>query len=96
VDLNLVRCNISTLRDTVELVKRAEEVGAEWITVHGRTPSQRSGSPVNYKAVKLVKECTSLPVVANGHCFEYKDITDWKEKTNVNGKEDSGSIGFPF
>jgi len=42
-------------RKTVELVQRAEKVGVEWITVHGRTPQERSSSPVNYDVVKLVR-----------------------------------------
>jgi len=36
------------------MVKRAEAMNVEWITVHGRTPSQKSETPVNVEAVKLV------------------------------------------
>jgi len=73
------------MSETIELVKRAEAVGVSWITVHGRTVSQRSSVPVNHDAVKMVKENASVPIFANGHCFTIQDATDWKEKTNVNG-----------
>lgn len=43
-----------TKRKTIELVQRAERVGVSWITVHGRTLTERASTPVNYETVKLV------------------------------------------
>ncbi len=43
-----------THRDTVEFVRRAEHVGAAWISVHGRTSKQRA-EPANMDAIKLVR-----------------------------------------
>ena len=40
-------------RQTVELVRRAEQCGVSWITVHGRTPRQRA-EPASMDAIKLV------------------------------------------
>jgi len=45
----------SDVRETIELVKRAESMNVSWITVHGRTPQQKSESPLNWEAVKLVQ-----------------------------------------
>jgi len=73
------------LRKTIELVQRAEKVGVAWVTVHGRRVTERASVPVNYEAVKLVKEHLSVPVLGNGHCFELNDVNTWREKTNVNG-----------
>lgn len=42
-----------TIRETVELVKRAEVAGASWVTVHGRTVKQRN-EPSNTEAIKTV------------------------------------------
>ena len=51
---------------TVELARRAEAMGAAWVTVHGRTPTCTPGSPVRPSAIKLIKENLHVPVVANG------------------------------
>lgn len=45
---------IRKYRKTVELAQRAQHTGVAWITVHGRTPRQRSTSPVDFEAIKLV------------------------------------------
>ncbi|KYQ92346.1 tRNA-dihydrouridine synthase 4-like protein [Tieghemostelium lacteum] len=73
------------LQKTVELVKRAEHCGISWITVHGRTHNQRSSHPVNYNAIKLVKESTTLPVFANGDVFTLQQANEIRERTGVNG-----------
>eukprot|EP00026_Physarum_polycephalum_P012504 Phypoly_transcript_12823.p1 GENE.Phypoly_transcript_12823~~Phypoly_transcript_12823.p1 ORF type:complete len:337 (+),score=24.15 Phypoly_transcript_12823:32-1012(+) len=57
------------MNKTIELAKRAEKTGVAWITVHGRTPRQRSSVPVDIESIKLVKENVSVPVIANGDIF---------------------------
>jgi tRNA-dihydrouridine synthase 4 len=42
------------LRKTVDLVRAAEAAGVSYLTVHGRTPQQKS-EPVNTEAIKLVR-----------------------------------------
>lgn len=73
------------LRETVELARRAEMLGASWVTVHGRTPKMRSTMPCNFEAVKTVKDSLSIPVFGNGHCFKLADAEEWRERTGVNG-----------
>ncbi|KAF2074748.1 hypothetical protein CYY_003936 [Polysphondylium violaceum] len=73
------------LNNTIELVKRAESMGVSWITVHGRTSSMRSSHPVDYEAIKLVKETVSCPVFANGDIFTLDQANEIKERTKVNG-----------
>jgi len=66
------------VRESVEMVKRAECMNVEWITVHGRTPSQKSEAPVNVEAVKLIKQNASVPIFANGQCWSLEDAQLWK------------------
>ncbi|ORZ00254.1 hypothetical protein BCR43DRAFT_484903 [Syncephalastrum racemosum] len=73
------------LRDTEEFVRRAESVGVDFLTVHGRTRKQRSTEPVNFDGIKLVKETASVPVIANGSIFSLQDADEMYERTGVNG-----------
>lgn len=81
-----IRIDPKDLRHTVELASRAEKVGVEWVTVHGRTVHQASTEPVNYEAVALVKSAIkTVPVFGNGSVFKLSDANDWKERTGVDG-----------
>ncbi|KAL7749670.1 tRNA dihydrouridine synthase [Sorochytrium milnesiophthora] len=73
------------LRETVELARRAEKVGVEWITVHGRTRLQKSTTPVDVEGVKLVKSVVGVPVVANGDIFQLSDAEQVVKETGVDG-----------
>ncbi|XP_062509240.1 tRNA-dihydrouridine(20a/20b) synthase [NAD(P)+]-like [Corticium candelabrum] len=72
------------LKKTVQFVQTAEHAGVSWITVHGRTRSQRH-HPVNYNAIKLVKENMSVPVVANGDIKSTEDADRVARMTGVDG-----------
>lgn len=74
----------SDLSKTVELARRAEHAGVSWITVHGRTPSQRA-EPVNLEAIKLAKQSVGVPVVANGDIRSESDVIRVQQATGVNG-----------
>ncbi|KAL9541153.1 hypothetical protein MBANPS3_009286 [Mucor bainieri] len=73
------------LKTTYEFVKRAESVGVDFLTVHGRTRLQKSTEPVNFEGIKLVKESINVPVIANGSIFSLKDADEMYEKTGVDG-----------
>lgn len=74
-------------RDTEEFVRRAESVGVDFLTVHGRTRKQRSTEPVNFEGIKLVKETATVPVIANGSIFSLQDADEMYERTGVNGED---------
>jgi tRNA-dihydrouridine synthase 4 len=73
------------LSKTVEMAKRVEAVGAQWLTVHGRTRYQKSTVQPNFDAIKLVKENVSLPVLANGSVYSLADAKRIREHTKVDG-----------
>ncbi|KAK3769691.1 hypothetical protein RRG08_004942 [Elysia crispata] len=72
------------IRDTVEMCRRAEKVGASFITVHGRTKEQRT-QPVDLQAIQTIKQAVSIPVVANGDIRSLEDTHRVHEETQVDG-----------
>eukprot|EP00048_Salpingoeca_helianthica_P021428 m.12199 g.12199 ORF g.12199 m.12199 type:complete len:311 (+) comp5971_c0_seq2:127-1059(+) len=80
-----VKIRISdNLQETVEFARRAEHAGAAWVTVHGRTPKQRS-QPVNIEAIRVVREALHVPVIANGDVNSIADAAHIRERTGVHG-----------
>jgi tRNA-dihydrouridine synthase len=75
----------SSNRETYEFIKRAESVGVEYITVHGRTKTQKNTEPANLDAIRFVKESASVPIIANGGIFSMTDVEEIYAKTNVDG-----------
>lgn len=60
--------------------------GADFVTVHGRTRTQKSNSvPVNLDKIKLVRENLDIPVVANGDVFDLSDAERIYKYTGVKG-----------
>ncbi|KAJ2570369.1 tRNA dihydrouridine synthase [Coemansia sp. RSA 1807] len=80
-----IRKHPTDMRQTIELVRRAEKLGIDWITVHGRTRHQKSTEPVDYEAIKLAKESVSIPVLANGGIFTLADADEMYNRTGVAG-----------
>lgn len=79
-----IRIVLDNDRHVVDLVQRAERMGAYWITVHGRTYKERT-TPVHYDKIKLVKDSVQCPVIANGDVFTLEDAYRVKEMTGVDG-----------
>ncbi|KAG0152463.1 hypothetical protein CROQUDRAFT_649876 [Cronartium quercuum f. sp. fusiforme G11] len=77
--------------DTLELVKKISATGISCLTVHCRTQLMRSTESALLhrlrEIVETVKESRAnglpLPVVANGDCFEFKDLEHIKSLTGV-------------
>ncbi len=53
-------------RNAPELARRAEQLGVQAITVHGRTRQQFYGGAVDWRAVADVKAAVAVPVIVNG------------------------------
>lgn len=53
----------------VDIAMAAEQGGATWLTVHGRTRTQLYKPPVDWHAIGRAREAVAIPVVANGDLF---------------------------
>lgn len=73
------------LNETVTFAQKAEQAGADYITVHGRTKSQRSSEPADFNAIKLIKQSVRCPVVANGDAFSYGKVQEIAQHTGIDG-----------
>ncbi len=56
-----------------EIAARAESLGAQMITVHGRTRSQFYKGQADWRAIAAVKSAVSVPVVVNGDVASAND-----------------------
>ena len=56
--------------DTItDIARAAEQGGASWLTIHGRTRKQLYKPPVDWEAIGRAREAVSMAVVANGDLF---------------------------
>jgi tRNA-dihydrouridine synthase B len=75
----------------------AQEGGADFLAIHGRTRAGAYKAPVDYEAIKLAKESVAIPVIANGDITNYQV---YKEVIKITGCDGvmigRGAIGNPW
>ncbi|KAF2767185.1 tRNA-dihydrouridine synthase [Teratosphaeria nubilosa] len=73
------------LTKTIEFVTIVQGAGVDYITIHGRTRSQRSSTPPDCDAIRRLREHISVPVVANGDAYTLSDVHRIADSTKVDG-----------
>uniref|UniRef100_A0A0X3P290 DUS-like FMN-binding domain-containing protein n=2 Tax=Schistocephalus solidus TaxID=70667 RepID=A0A0X3P290_SCHSO len=79
---------------TVELIRRAAAMGLDWVTIHGRTPSQRTSNPCQWEAIHdiiaariphLEHGCAPMPIFLNGDVTSIEDAWRAHQLTDCRG-----------
>lgn len=69
----------------------------DFISIHGRTRSGGYSSKVDYEAIKNAKQCSKVPVFANGDITSFQKAKEVKELTKCEGLMiGRGAIGNPW
>ena len=71
------------------MCRQLEQTGISFLTIHGRTPSQKTNTPVDKEAIKEIKNSLQIPLIANGDIFNLSDANKMNEITNCDGKNKS-------
>jgi len=66
------------------LAKKAEDVGIQMLTVHGRTRCQMYNGSANWELISNTKQAVKIPVIANG---DIKNADDAKTALKLSGAD---------
>lgn len=84
-------------KNASELAKRAEQSGAQLITVHGRTRCQFYKGSADWRAIAPVKEDLGIPLIANGDLVRIEDAPEMLKQSKADGvMVGRGAYGRPW
>ena len=71
--------------NAVEVAKRAENAGVDFIAIHGRTREQFYSGTANWEEIAKVKAAVKIPVIANGDVRDFDSLDKILAVTNADG-----------
>ncbi|PHQ56008.1 MAG: tRNA dihydrouridine synthase DusB [Sulfurimonas sp.] len=84
-------------KNHVDIAKMVEDSGADFLAVHGRTRIGKFKAPVDYDAIREIKEAVNIPVIANGDIDSYEKAKWVTEHTGADGiMIGRGAVGAPW
>ena len=84
-------------KNHVDIAKMVEDSGADFLAVHGRTRVGKFKAPVDYDAIREIKEAVNIPVIANGDIDSYEKAKWVQEHTGADGiMIGRGAVGAPW
>lgn len=83
--------------EILEFAPKLEAVGADLITIHGRTQAQGYSGRANWEMISNVKKLLKIPVIANGDIVSRADIANCLAATKADGVMiGRGALGHPW
>jgi tRNA-dihydrouridine synthase 4 len=75
------------IKETVDMCRKLQSLNPTFITIHGRTPSEKSSAeyPVDANAISEIKKSLTIPVIFNGDVTSLKDAESFHETTGADG-----------
>ena len=67
------------------LCRKAQDVGIQMITIHGRTREQLYKGAADWKAIRKIREAITLPLIANGDILTPTDAKIAMEESGADG-----------
>jgi nifR3 family TIM-barrel protein len=81
----------------VEAGLAAQEAGAAWVALHGRTAAQRYSGTADWDAIATLKQALDIPVLGNGDIWEATDALRMLDHTGADGVVvGRGCLGRPW
>jgi tRNA-dihydrouridine synthase 4 len=82
------------LKTTIDFCRKLETLNPTFITIHGRTPSEKSSGdfPVDVEAIAEIKKSVKLPVIFNGDVTTLEVADNFHERTKCDGMMAARSI----
>jgi len=62
-----------TSRNVKDIVKVAEQVGIEWVAIHGRTRAQGYSGLADWELIREVAQTSKIPIIGNGDILTAED-----------------------
>ncbi|MCO4793233.1 MAG: tRNA-dihydrouridine synthase family protein [Bacteriovoracaceae bacterium] len=58
------------------------KAGANWLTLHPRTPKQKRRGDADWAQIKMIKDTFNLPLIGNGDVQTWEDALQMRQETN--------------
>lgn len=89
-----IRLLDKSIKSTVNLARQLESLNVTFITVHGRTPSEKASAdfPVDVQSIAEIKKSISIPLCFNGDVKSLEDADNYYDATKCDGFMSARSI----